>query len=250
MSKNFPRYLARCLFLQILYRKINSSFSALWDVPINTLSIYRVRSLVRNRCCNLSVGLYFQKQWNKSFFGCCGCQVEAVCECLCLPGCSVFPGELVSAFLWIEGYFGGSTLGFPPSPAIDPWHISPTRLSEPPARSFLWNRSFGGQGWIFAVVLSWRAGGQAGFPTPVRVALGQLHVGAQCVSWPSLVLQLWGYSLQNVFKMLLNAFISWQISIFSFWSIWQVVPQDGKVHDLTVFIFPLLFNNYSNCWLL
>lgn len=57
MSKNFPRYLAHCLFLQILYRKINSSFSALWDVPINTLSIYRVRSLVRNRCCNLSVGL-------------------------------------------------------------------------------------------------------------------------------------------------------------------------------------------------
>lgn len=57
MSKNLPRYLAHCLFLQIHYRKINSSFSALWDVPINTLSIYRVRSLVRNRCCNLSVGL-------------------------------------------------------------------------------------------------------------------------------------------------------------------------------------------------
>lgn len=45
MSTNFLRYLARCLFLQILYRKINSSFGAFWDVPINTLSIYRVRSL-------------------------------------------------------------------------------------------------------------------------------------------------------------------------------------------------------------
>lgn len=45
MSTYFPRYLARCLFLQILYRKINSSFGAFWDVPINTLSIYRVRSL-------------------------------------------------------------------------------------------------------------------------------------------------------------------------------------------------------------
>lgn len=59
MPKNFPRYLAHCLFLQILYGKINPSFSALWDVPINTLSIYRVRSLGRNRCCNLSVGLCF-----------------------------------------------------------------------------------------------------------------------------------------------------------------------------------------------
>lgn len=67
MSKNFPRYLTHCLFLQILYRKINSSFSALWGVPINTLSIYRVRSLVRSRCWNLSVGLCFQKQWKESF---------------------------------------------------------------------------------------------------------------------------------------------------------------------------------------
>lgn len=99
-----------------------------------------------------------------------------MCVCLCLPGCSVFPGVLVSGFLSIEGYFGGPTLISIISCNTSLTHFSYQAVVCLLLGVFLWKRSFGGSGWIFAVVLSWEVcpgeqGVRLGFPTPLRVAL-------------------------------------------------------------------------------
>lgn len=141
------------------------------------------------------------------------------CVCVCLPGCS---GLLMSDFLGMEGCLGGAYLGFHHLLQCIPDTFLLPGCPVSPPRSFLWNKSFG---WIFAVVLSWEVcpGEQGVPPWHLPPQWGwhfvQLHVGAQCVSLPSLVLQEWGNSPQNVFKMLLNAFISWQMCIFWFWRV-------------------------------
>lgn len=94
--------------------------------------------------------------------------------------------------------------------------------------------------------LLWFCRGEQGWDFPPQWGwhFVQLHLGVQCVTLPSLVLQAWGNSPQNVFKMLLECLhFMTNVHFLVLKCLWQVVPQDGNIYGLTLFFSPFSFNN-------
>lgn len=144
-----------------------------------------------------------------------------------------FPWRAHVWVLWIEGYFGGPTL-ISPSPAVHPC----AAVCPLPGVSCGMGVLEGQDGYLL-----WFCPGEQGWDFPPQWGwhLVQLHVGVQCVTLPSLVLQAWGNSPQNVFKMLLECLhFMTNVHFLVLKCLWQVVPQDGNIYGLTLF-FPLLF---------